>query len=52
LILERTLGSRLLKKASKPVEWEDLGFAWGKRSAPNTLIVPQYPQLEQVFYWK
>lgn len=36
ITLDRLFGNRLLKKASKPVEWEDLGFAWGKRSGPPT----------------
>ena len=46
---DRILGNRLLKKASKPVEWDDLGFAWGKRSAPPmALEVPEGSPLEQL----
>jgi hypothetical protein len=49
IILDRILGTRLLKKASKPVEWDDLGFAWGKRSAPAlALEIPEDLPLEQV----
>lgn len=46
--LDRILGTRLLKKASKPVEWDDLGFAWGKRSVPVALEIPEGSPLEQV----
>ncbi|KAI6189707.1 hypothetical protein M3Y97_00037900 [Aphelenchoides bicaudatus] len=45
---DRVLGTRLmLKKASKPVvEWDDLGFAWGKRSDPE-LMEPEQLSLQR-----